>query len=338
MKIFRPLTRRRLLQATGVAGIVGLTGCSMDQLAQSDSVDSDDSVASDNAEPSGESTSYAWESFEYSSLAPVMKRHSWDNGGTVRILEDPEVAGILEVDQSAVTDFVEYVEETDFADEFVVALDLSLSSSSYALDVRDVVWESDEEVAIHVHRTGESDDSEGQSIVTAIRISRSEGEVPTAARVAVERGSPRNDEDEWRQLATYSTSGQTGFSMLMEDENGELVAQGYPSELTQGQAYEFVFVIENYEAESQEYTLVTQLQRVNTDDGAPYDIEEREELDRFTTEVEYGNSTPKKREIRPTLTGEDLRLAPLLYKGDPPAEPTKENAYQDLALWVDVVA
>jgi len=36
------------------------------------------------------------------------------------------------------------------------------------------------------------------------------------------------------------------------------------------------------------------------------------------------------------MTGENLRVQYLLYRGDPPAEPTQENAYRSLHLWVDV--
>jgi len=40
--------------------------------------------------------------------------------------------------------------------------------------------------------------------------------------------------------------------------------------------------------------------------------------------------------VAPTLPGERLRLVYLLYKGDPPAEPTVENAYREVHLWVNV--
>ncbi|WP_415087806.1 DUF1616 domain-containing protein [Natronomonas sp.] len=36
------------------------------------------------------------------------------------------------------------------------------------------------------------------------------------------------------------------------------------------------------------------------------------------------------------LTGTDLRLSFLLYDGDVPAQPTRENAYRNLHLWISV--
>jgi uncharacterized membrane protein len=42
--------------------------------------------------------------------------------------------------------------------------------------------------------------------------------------------------------------------------------------------------------------------------------------------------------VTPTLTGQRLRLAYLLYRGSPPPDPTVENAYREVHLWINVSA
>jgi len=41
--------------------------------------------------------------------------------------------------------------------------------------------------------------------------------------------------------------------------------------------------------------------------------------------------------LEPTRTGEELRVQYLLYAGEAPETPTRENSYRDLHLWIDVV-
>lgn len=122
----------------------------------------------------------------------------------------------------------------------------------------------------------------------------------------------------------------TDFSLLTED-GGDLVAAGYPSDLTAGESTELVVGIENHEGEQVEYTVVVVLERV--DDGA---IVEREHLDRFSTTVAPGETVHERHEVTPTMTGEDLRLSYYLYRGDAPDQPSADSAYRHLYIWVDV--
>lgn len=329
------LTRRGVLRFGTVIGSAGLAGCSTERVAELDPRRSDgpQSVASGDV-PSGDPVGFDWEVFEYTSLERVFERREWDDGGTVHILEAAEFDETLEVDRGEVSDVVEYLEGSDFGAEYVVAFDVTFSRGPYDVAVREVV-RRDDEVVIRAVRSGSGEDSDGSTVAGCIRLSRGDDGVPSAARIALEREDPRGDEDDWRQLATYPTDGHSGLSVLMKTEGGEYVDEGYPDELKRGAEYEFVYVVENTEFESQEFTAVTQLQRF--DPEGDRELQEREELDRFTTTVEYGGRRAHEREITPTMAGEAIRLQTLLYKGEPPEEPTSENAYHYVHLWVDVV-
>jgi uncharacterized membrane protein len=127
----------------------------------------------------------------------------------------------------------------------------------------------------------------------------------------------------------------TEFYLLTEDDDGELVADGYPEAFVQGQAQPVIVGVENHEHEPVDYTVVVQLERVEGE-GEESEVVEREELDRFGTSLDHEEAQHTEFRIVPTMTGEELRLSFLLYDGEAPTEPTRENAYRDLHLWIDV--
>jgi uncharacterized membrane protein len=129
-------------------------------------------------------------------------------------------------------------------------------------------------------------------------------------------------------------SSYTGATLLTE-QGGEFVASDYPTDLESGDPAELVLSLENAEGESMEYTVVVALERTS-DDGGETEVVEREELDRFSVSVDAGETTFERHEFTPGTAGEDLRLSYYVYVGDPPAEPSPENAYRHLFLWVDV--
>jgi uncharacterized membrane protein len=61
-----------------------------------------------------------------------------------------------------------------------------------------------------------------------------------------------------------------------------------------------------------------------------------EEIDRFNTRVPAGETKRVERAITPTKSGDRMRLSFLLYKGEPPQDPSPENAYRETHLWVSV--
>ncbi|WP_276274794.1 DUF1616 domain-containing protein [Haladaptatus sp. QDMS2] len=127
----------------------------------------------------------------------------------------------------------------------------------------------------------------------------------------------------------------TEFSLGTQTAAGQFKFTGYPTQFEQGVPQELVVAVSNQEGENTKYTVVVELQRVETGDGSVQVIE-REELTRFTGSVEDGQTWYQDHELTPTMTGEDLRLSYMLYKGDAPAAPSTENAYRNLFIWVTV--
>ena len=128
----------------------------------------------------------------------------------------------------------------------------------------------------------------------------------------------------------------TEFYLLTEEDNGDLVAAGYPTEFELGQTADLVVGVENHEGEPVEYTVVIQLQAVETE-GNETTVTERVELDRIDTPRVADNETwQHSHAVEPTMAGEELRLQYLLYRGEPSENPTADDAYRDLHLWVDV--
>jgi uncharacterized membrane protein len=133
----------------------------------------------------------------------------------------------------------------------------------------------------------------------------------------------------------------TEFYVLTEDNNGELVADDYPQELVAGQPQPLHVGIENNEYEEIDYTVVVQLQVVDGE-GNESTVVNRAELDRWSSTLSHNQSETEQREFvvdnstAADFEGEDRRLAFLLYDGEPPAQPTRENSYRNLHLWVNV--
>ena len=128
------------------------------------------------------------------------------------------------------------------------------------------------------------------------------------------------------------------FYLLTETENGDRVAADYPQEFELGDSRPVVVGVGNHENEPTEYTVVVQLQEVSIEDNETT-VLERTELDRFQSPTLEDNETWEQEfGIQPTRTGENLRVQFLLYRGDPPASPTAENAYRTTHLWVTVRA
>ena len=129
---------------------------------------------------------------------------------------------------------------------------------------------------------------------------------------------------------TYS-----GFYLLTEDDDGELIAENYPTEFVAGESQELIFGIENRERATSEYTVVIELQRVDTS-ADETTILERNELSRMQVTVEDGAVEYVTHDVEPTMLGSDLRLTYSLYLEEAPDEPDADSAYRQLHLWIDV--
>jgi uncharacterized membrane protein len=82
---------------------------------------------------------------------------------------------------------------------------------------------------------------------------------------------------------------------------------------------------------------VVELQRVQVRNNSTTVLEE-DRLRAWQFRVADNRTVTRNHSIAPTLTGQRLRLAYLLYRGQPPADPTVENAYREVHLWVNVSA
>ncbi|GCF15063.1 hypothetical protein Harman_29980 [Haloarcula mannanilytica] len=124
----------------------------------------------------------------------------------------------------------------------------------------------------------------------------------------------------------------TEFGLLIEN-NGTLQADGYPEEMTLGESSELYFTVTNREQQQTNYIVVVQLTRT-----APTgDVLEKARLDTYTNTTDPGETWRQSHTVTPVLEGERLRLTYLLYRDGVPAQPTVDNAYREIHIWVDVL-
>lgn len=126
------------------------------------------------------------------------------------------------------------------------------------------------------------------------------------------------------------SSGFTEFYV----ETGD-VESAYPSQYSPGETRTVPLEIANHEEEHVEYTLVVLEQRVVAD-GENRTVVDETELDRRSIALDHDETSGVELSVSPTMTGTDLRLALLLYEGQPPADPGVESAYRTLRLPIDV--
>lgn len=120
---------------------------------------------------------------------------------------------------------------------------------------------------------------------------------------------------------------------LLTDDGDELVAAEYPEQFQHGQNQSVVVGVQNREQRAEEYGVVVALQRVADDNST---ATETQVLRRYRAQLAPNETSETRLSLRPTLTGQRLRLRFLLYRDGIPEHPTAENAYRDLYLWVTV--
>lgn len=127
----------------------------------------------------------------------------------------------------------------------------------------------------------------------------------------------------------------TEFYLLAENESGDLVADhdAFPTEISGGETVHVA--IENHEGTTRMYTTVVLLQSVTADDDG-LQVQEEDELDRFETTVDPGQTEVTPYEIQPTMSGEEMRVTFLLYVGEAPDDPSIDDAYRAVYLRVSV--
>lgn len=127
----------------------------------------------------------------------------------------------------------------------------------------------------------------------------------------------------------------TEFYVVTESEEWPGTQMGpYPETLTVGETTTLVVGVGNHEHASQEYTVVTSLQRVDTEAMTTTSYRE---LDRTSTPVlAHGQNWTTPVAITPTTAGDELRLTFALFRGEAPQDPAEEPAYREVHIWVDV--
>ena len=136
-------------------------------------------------------------------------------------------------------------------------------------------------------------------------------------------------------LAPQHGESYTSTTLLTERADGTLTASGYPSQFTAGQGEDLVLQIENSEDVETSYTVIVELQQVTNEEGS-LTVEARDELLREQRTVAAGDTWRADHTVTPTTTGENLRVAYYVYRGDVPAVPAEDTAYRNLYFWTDV--
>jgi uncharacterized membrane protein len=127
----------------------------------------------------------------------------------------------------------------------------------------------------------------------------------------------------------------TELYLLTEGTDGELVADDYPQNFTVGEPRSLYVGVGNHEQRTVNYTVVVELQDVEFENNESR-VLQQERLNRFQTTLSHNETWQRNHTVEPTMTGERLRLTYLLYRDEAPPQPTVENAYREVHLWVNV--
>lgn len=133
------------------------------------------------------------------------------------------------------------------------------------------------------------------------------------------------------------TAGQqfTEFSVTGQNESGNYTVESLPTQLEPGTEEPVYVSIRNQEGGPQRYTVVAMLQRTErTGDGVS--VQSSQRLTAFERELADGERARITHSLGPLDGGQRYRVVYLLYTGDPPSNPTQENAYRSLRFWVTV--
>lgn len=127
----------------------------------------------------------------------------------------------------------------------------------------------------------------------------------------------------------------TELYLVTEQDDGELVADDYPTEFVSGESKSLVVGVGNYEHQSVEYSLVVELQDATVVNNSTR-VHDRVELSRQRLTLADEETRESQLNVTPEMTGERLRLSFMLFKGDPPSAPTTDQAYREAHLWISV--
>lgn len=124
----------------------------------------------------------------------------------------------------------------------------------------------------------------------------------------------------------------TQVSLVTENDDGSLVAADYPQNFTAGESGDLILLVENYEDEPTDYSVVIQLQRVEPNG----DVTATSELGQTSQSLQPGQTWSHRHSVQPDMTGDNLRVTYLVYRGDAPQNPNIESSYRHVAYWINV--
>ena len=136
---------------------------------------------------------------------------------------------------------------------------------------------------------------------------------------------------------TEPTAGQqfTEFSVTGQNESGNYTVESLPTQLEPGTEEPVYVTIRNQEGAPESYTVVAMLQRTErTDDGVT--VRSSRRLTSFERDLADGERARITHSLGPLDAGQRYRVAYLLYTGEAPTNPTRDNAYRSLRVWVTV--
>jgi uncharacterized membrane protein len=132
----------------------------------------------------------------------------------------------------------------------------------------------------------------------------------------------------------FAPTGSERFSeyqLLTVEDDGTLVATGYPTRATDVADEGLIIRVANHEGRPVNYTVIVQFQRTDAGSGIG-SVAEAVELDRFSVRVAAGSERTVRR--APDLPDNGGgRLVYLFYAGHAPADPSRRTADSALHLW-----
>ncbi|MXR19575.1 DUF1616 domain-containing protein [Halobacterium bonnevillei] len=127
----------------------------------------------------------------------------------------------------------------------------------------------------------------------------------------------------------------TEFYVVGENGDGEYTVDAVPSTLAAGDQQTLHPTITNQNGTDHEYSVVVELQRVErTDSGV--EVLGRDTRTTLDAEVASGETERLSHQVGPLESGSEYRVVYLLYEGDPPSDPSRENAHRSLSVFLDV--
>jgi uncharacterized membrane protein len=135
-------------------------------------------------------------------------------------------------------------------------------------------------------------------------------------------------------MTDQSDSSITELGLLAEQPDGDLAARGYPTNTTAGDSNRLVLHVTNLEHSDVEYTVVLQRQRM-IDTGNTTRVASERTLRQVSLILAHNET----RQLPFNITVQEpgrYRMNFLLYKNQPPAEPSIDTAYQEVHLWMNV--